>query len=184
MFGENSFFSFFTNVKDKINSFFSSVKSISKKDVNIFNSISNNKLSESSEHNNYISYLLRKSSCKKHRKNKNKKFSKNLSNSYSINEDSYLSSTLSEISTKENFCLNESQITLNDEYDEFGNKSSLNNINEGEQDFKNYYRYNSSNIGKKHQRYFFEENNDASSFNEDNNNDIEYICFFKKYLLL
>ena len=117
--------------------------------------------------NNYISYLLRKSTCKKPH---NKKYQKQLCRSYSINEDSNLSSTLSEISTKENLCLNESQINLSDEYDEYGYRLSLNNIIEGEQDFKTYYRYNSNIIGKKHPRYFFEENSELSSFDEDNNN--------------
>ena len=167
MLGGNSLFSFFTNVKDKINSFFSSATYSSKNEPNKLNSITEKKLSQASDNKNYISYLLRKSTCKKPYK---KKYQKQLCRSYSINEDLNLSSTLSETSTKENLCLNESQINSCDEYDEYGDRLALNNIIEGEQDFKTYYRYNSNIIGKKHSRYFFEENKELSSFNEDNNN--------------
>ena len=167
MFGGNSLFSFFSNVKDKINSLFSSTTYSSKNELNKLNSITEKKISYASENNNYISYLLRKSTCKKPH---NKKYQKQLCRSYSINEDSNLFSTLSETSTKENLCLNESQINSCDEYDEYGYRLALNNIIEGEQDFKTYYRYNSNIIGKKHPRYFFEENSELSSFNEDNNN--------------
>ena len=53
---ENSFFSFFTNIKDKINSFFTSVTYSSKNDIKDLNYITAKKQNKSSENDKYLSY--------------------------------------------------------------------------------------------------------------------------------
>jgi len=165
--GENSFFSFFSNIKDKINSFFTSVTYSSKneiKDLNYITTKKQDKSTENNNYNNYISYLIRK-------KEKNKIYCN-------------LSSTFSEISSKENYDLNDTQIESNND-----NESIMsfynNNIEE------NYYSNNSNILGKKHNRYQFEEGKEKiknGKRNEKNYDDVKRLsdefCSYKKKLKL
>ena len=165
--GENSFFSFFTNIKDKINSFFTSATYSSKneiKDLNYITTKKQDKSTENNNYNNYLSYLIRK-------KEKNKIYCN-------------LSSTFSEISSKENYDLNDTQIESNND-----NESIMsfynNNIVE------NYYLNNSNILGKKHNRYQFEEGKEKiknGKRNEKNYDDVKRLsdefCSYKKKLKL
>ena len=175
--GENSFFSFFTNIKDKINSFFTSVTYSSKneiKDLNYLTTKKQDKSTENNNYNNYLSYLIRK-------KQKN-----NFNTFFHQNKIYYnLSSTFSEISSKENYDLNDTQIGSNND-----NESIMsfynNNIVE------NYYLNNSNILGKKHNRYQFEEEKEKEikngKRNEKNYNDVKRLndefCSYKKKLKL
>ena len=175
--GENSFFSFFTNIKDKINSFFTSVTYSSKneiKDLNYLTTKKQDKSTENNNYNNYLSYLIRK-------KQKN-----NFNTFFHQNKIYYnLSSTFSEISSKENYDLNDTQIESNND-----NESIMsfynNNIVE------NYYLNNSNILGKKHNRYQFEEEKEKEikngKRNEKNYNDVKRLndefCSYKKKLKL
>ena len=173
--GENSFFSFFTNIKDKINSFFTSATYSSKneiKDLNYITTKRQDKSTENNNYNNYISYLIRK-------KQKN-----NFNTFFHQNKIYYnLSSTFSEISSKENYDLNDTQIESNND-----NESIMsfynNNIEE------NYYLNNSNILGKKHNRYQFEEEKEIKNGKRDekNYNDVkrlsdEFISYKKKLKL-
>ena len=174
---ENSFFSFFTNIKDKINSFFTSVTYSSKneiKDLNYLTTKKQDKSTENNNYNNYLSYLIRK-------KQKN-----NFNTFFHQNKIYYnLSSTFSEISSKENYDLNDTQIGSNND-----NESIMsfynNNIVE------NYYLNNSNILGKKHNRYQFEEEKEKEikngKRNEKNYNDVKRLndefCSYKKKLKL
>ena len=175
--GENSFFSFFSNIKDKINSFFTSATYSSKneiKDLNYLTTKKQDKSTENNNYNNYLSYLIRK-------KQKN-----NFNTFFHQNKIYYnLSSTFSEISSKENYDLNDTQIGSNND-----NESIMsfynNNIVE------NYYLNNSNILGKKHNRYQFEEEKEKEikngKRNENNYNDVKRLndefCSYKKKLKL
>ena len=156
----NSFFSFFSNIKDRINSFFTSLTYSSKKDINDLNYSINQKQCESTDDKNYITYLLKKRKRENVNNHYNKKTSGKLRKSYSTTENSYISSTLSEISSQEKYDLNETQINSYNE-----NESILsfynNNDTKDEQNFKNYYRKNSH----KHLRFQFEEENIDNQIN-------------------
>ena len=165
--GENSFFSFFTNIKDKINSFFTSATYSSKneiKDLNYITTKKQDKSTENNNYNNYISYLIRK-------KEKNKIYCN-------------LSSTFSEISSKENYDLNDTQIESNNDNESIVSCYN-NNIEE------NYYSNNSNILGKKHNRYQFEEGKEKiknGKRNEKNYDDVKRLsdefCSYKKKLKL
>lgn len=173
--GENSFFSFFSNIKDKINSFFTSVTYSSKneiKDLNYLTTKKQDKSTENNNYNNYLSYLIRK-------KQKN-----NFNTFFHQNKIYYnLSSTFSEILSKENYDLNDTQTESNND-----NESIMsfynNNIEE------NYYLNNSNILGKKHNRYQFEEEKEIKNGKRDekNYNDVkrlsdEFISYKKKLKL-
>ena len=171
--GENSFFSFFSNIKDKINSFFTSVTYSSKNEIKNLNYLTTKKQDKSTENNNYLSYLIRK-------KQKN-----NFNTFFHQNKIYYnLSSTFSEISSKENYDLNDTQIESNND-----NESIMsfynNNIEE------NYYSNNSNILGKKHNRYQFEEGKEKiknGKRNDKNYDDVNRLsdefCSYKKKLKL
>ena len=175
--GENSFFSFFTNIKDKINSFFTSVTYSSKneiKDLNYLTTKKQDKSTENNNYNNYLSYLIRK-------KQKN-----NFNTFFHQNKIYYnLSSTFSEISSNENYDLNDTQIESNNDNESIMSLYN-NNIEE------NYYLNNSNILGKKHNRYQFEEEKEKEikngKRNEKNYNDVkrlsdEFISYKKKLKL-
>ena len=173
--GENSFFSFFTNIKDKINSFFTSVTYSSKneiKDLNYLTTKKQDKSTENNNYNNYLSYLIRK-------KQKN-----NFNTFFHQNKIYYnLSSTFSEISSKENYDLNDTQIESNNDNESIMSLYN-NNIEE------NYYLNNSNILGKKHNRYQFEEEKEIKNGKRDekNYNDVkrlsdEFISYKKKLKL-
>ena len=165
----NTFFSFFSNIKDKINSFFTSVSYSSKNDIKDLNYITAKKQSKSTEDNNYITYLLGKTKKNNYNSNfhQNKKYPIALNHRYSLNEDSNLSSTLSEISSQGNYDLNDTQIDSNKDIESI--LSFYNNDIEEEQDFKNYYRYNSNSniLGNKHIRYQLEEESFESLYYQE-----------------
>ena len=169
---ENSFFSFFSNIKDKINSFFTSVTYSSNNDIKDLNYITAKKQYKSTQDNNYMPYLIRKKEKNKSNFHQNKKFPKEINHRYSLSEDYNLSSTLSEISSKENYDLNNTQI----DYSCNDNESILSFYNDIEEEeyFKNYYRNNSNILGKKHTRYQFEKGNLNSIYHqEDKQNEKE-----------
>ena len=173
--GENSFFSFFTNIKDKINSFFTSVTYSSKNEIKNLNYLTTKKQDKSTEnnnYNNYLSYLIRK-------KQKN-----NFNTFFHQNKIYYnLSSTFSEISSNENYDLNDTQIESNNDNESIMSLYN-NNIEE------NYYLNNSNILGKKHNRYQFEEEKEIKNGKRDekNYNDVkrlsdEFVSYKKKLKL-
>ena len=162
---ENSFFSFFSNIKDKINSFFTSVSYSSKNDIKDLNYIiakKQNKLSENND-NNYISYLIGKKEKNNINFRRSENIQKELNHRYSLAEDYNLSSTFSEISSKENYNLNDTQIESNND-----NESLISYYNNNVEEEQNYYYRNNSNIlGKKHSRYQFKEENIESLYHQE-----------------
>ena len=173
--GKNSFFSFFSNIKDKINSFFTSVTYSSKneiKDLNYITTKKQDKSTENNNYNNYLSYLIRKKQ-------------KNNFNTFFHQKKIYynLSSTFSEISSNENYDLNDTQIESNNDNESIMSLYN-NNIEE------NYYLNNSNILGKKHNRYQFEEEKEIKNGKRDekNYNDVkrlsdEFISYKKKLKL-
>ena len=166
---ENSLFSFFSNIKNKISSFFSSETYSSKKDNKKLFSTRDNNFNKLFDDKNYLPYLIKRKTQKSNRK---RKYQINSRNSHSsIDDTTNLSSTLSNISSKDEYYFNNSQI--NGENVEYEKILLNNNSIEGELDFKNSYRINSCFLGKKNDRNFFDESIDnISSIDDENNNNI------------
>ena len=158
MIEENSLFSFFTNIKDRISSYFCSISHSSKKDTQNLLTNMDNKFFNQTEEKNNMTYLM-KNRNKRISKYFNKRgFSKEYNHSYSLNEDedSNKSLRLSELSSKEEINLDDAESNFSEEYDYMLTNS--NNYIHGEQDFKNNYRNNSFLLGQKISRNFFNEN--------------------------
>ena len=166
---ENSLFSFFSNIKNKISSFFSSETYSSKKDNKKLFSTRDNNFNKLFDDKNYLPYLIKRKTQKSNRK---RKYQINSRNSHSsIDDITNLSSTLSNISSKDEYYFNNSQI--NGENVEYEKILLNNNSIESELDFKNSYRINSCFLGKKNDRNFFDESIDnISSIDDENNNNI------------
>ena len=165
---ESTFFSFFSYIKDKINSLISSVPYYFKQDTRYLTSITHDKIYQTSTENNDMAYLFKMKSKKNDIINHLKKYKNNFNRSYSLNDDSNVSLSLTELSSKEDFSFNENELKIKEEFED-----SLINIDsdiEGEKDFKNYYRNNSSFLGQKLARNYFNENFNLNLSKENNSN--------------
>ena len=158
MIEENSLFSFFTNIKDRISSYFCSVSHSSKKDTQNLLTNMDNKFFNPTEEKNNMTYLMKNRNKRISNYFNKRRFSKEYNHSYSLNEDedSNKSLRLSELSSKEEMNLDDAESNFSEEYDYMLTNS--NNYIHGEQDFKNNYRNNSFLLGQKISRNFFNEN--------------------------
>ena len=162
MSSENSLFSLFSNIKDKINSFFSSVYYNSKKNTKKLETITRTNNTDYNKEKN-LDFLLIKTSQRKKKFKKKRTFNKSLSSN--LIEDN-LSNSLSTLSSKGDFYLNNSDIYSHENNNK--NIINLNNNIQGENYFKNNYRLNNSLIGQKRQRNYINNDFDSnSSFNSD-----------------
>ena len=163
MSSENSLFSLFSNIKDKINSFFSSVYYNSKKNTKKLETITRTNNTDYNKEKN-LDFLLIKTSQRKKKFKKKRTFNKSLSSN--LIEDN-LSNSVSTLSSKGDCYLNNSDIYSHENNNK--NIINLNNNIQGENYFKNNYRLNNSLIGQKRQRNYINNDFDSnSSFNSDN----------------
>ena len=159
MTSERTLFSFFSNIKDKINSFFSSISYSSKRDIKELSSIIENRPTYSTGENEYTNYLF-KNRVKKSTKSYNLKgYNNKYDQSHSLKEDSNLSLSLIDLSSGDDLNLNEYESFINEEY--YHDNMLLNNKRGiyGKNDFKNYYRNHAYIIGHKTSRNCFVNNN-------------------------
>ena len=171
---ENSLFSFFVNIKDKITSFFSSIGYSSKEDINKLIPAINNKFHKSTEETNY---LLNKRSQKNRKYFNNNKLGKKYSQSFTLG-DSDTSIGLSEIYSEEELDFYENKPNLMKEYGYYLNSNNYINI---ENYFENNHPNNLRFIGQKYSRNFFDENSNYFNYLNDSkqeNSDI-FSCIYK-----
>ena len=171
---ENSLFSFFVNIKDKITSLFSSIGYSSKEDINKLIPAINNKFHKSTEETNY---LLNKRSQKNRRYFNNNKLGKKYSQSFTLG-DSDTSIGLSEIYSEEELDFYENKPNLMKEYGYYLNSNNYINI---ENYFENNHPNNLRFIGQKYSRNFFDENSNYFNYLNDSkqeNSDI-FSCIYK-----
>ena len=155
MTSERTLFSFFSNIKDKINSFFSSISYSSKRDIKELSSVIENRPTYSTGENEYTNYLF-KNRVKKSTKSYNLKgYNNKYDQSHSLKEDSNLSLSLIDLSSGDDLNLNEYESFINEEY--YHDNMLLNNKRGiyGKNDFKNYYRNHAYIIGHKTSRNCF-----------------------------
>ena len=159
---ENSLFSFFANIKDKITSFFSSIGYSSEQNVDNLIPAINNKFYRPTEEKNNITYLMSKKPQKSIKYFNNKKWDKKSSQSFMLSDED-TSIGLSETYSKDELDLCENRnLDLLEEYDYICLNS--NNYINRKNYLQNNYQNNCEFIGKKYPRNFFEqENNDIFS---------------------